>query len=226
MKEAGLTKDKVVSLLSSKSDEKNKAGMARYGINVEKAFGISVNELREIAKRIGKNHELAMELWESGYREARHLAVMIEEVDRVTGTQMGKRFRFVGYMRRDVHPSVPENALRLQKVDEWMKSDKEFVRRAAFALIAALAVHDKKAEDGRFEVYFNDIKRCSVDERNYVKKAVNWALRQIGKRNRRLNKLAVGVAKELKTSDSKSAGWIGSDALRELTNPKVVMRFK
>ncbi|MFZ6031998.1 MAG: DNA alkylation repair protein [Melioribacter sp.] len=229
MKEAGWTKDKVVSLLSSKSDEKNKAGMARYGINVEKAFGISVNELREIAKRIGKNHELAMELWESGYREARHLAVMIEEVDRVTGTQMDKWVS--DFDSWDICDGTCIHLFRktpyaYKKVDEWMKSDKEFVRRAAFALIAALAVHDKKAEDGRFEVYFNDIKRCSVDERNYVKKAVNWALRQIGKRNRRLNKLAVGVAKELKTSDSKSAGWIGSDALRELTNPKVVMRFK
>jgi 3-methyladenine DNA glycosylase AlkD len=229
MKEAGWTKDKVVNLLSSKSDEKKKAGMARYGINVEKAFGISINELREIAKHIGKNHELAMELWESSYHEARHLAVMIEEAGKVTGTQMDKWVS--DFDSWDICDGTCIHLFRktpyaYKKIDEWMKSDKEFVRRAAFALIAALAVHDKKADDGRFEVYFNDIKRYSVDERNYVKKAVNWALRQIGKRNRRLNKLAVEVAKELKASDSKSARWIGGDAYRELTKPEVIKRLK
>ncbi|MGK9369180.1 DNA alkylation repair protein [Melioribacter sp. Ez-97] len=229
MKETEWTKEKVLNILSSKNNEKNKAGMARYGIKVERAFGISVNELREIAKRIGKNHELAGELWKSGYHEARHLAVMIEEAGKVTGTQMDKWVS--DFDSWDICDGTCIHLFRktpyaYEKIDEWKKRDKEFVRRAAFAMIATLAVHDKKMEDGRFEKYFNDIKRYSVDERNYVKKAVNWALRQIGKRNRRLNELAVVVASELKNSGSKSARWIGGDAYRELTKPEVIKRLK
>ncbi|MGK9475700.1 DNA alkylation repair protein [Melioribacter sp. OK-6-Me] len=229
MKEIGWTKEKVMHLLLSKRNEKNKTGMARYGINVEKAFGVSLNELRDIARRIGKNHELAKELWESGYHEARHLAVLIEELDKVTKKQMEKWVHdFDSWDLCDgtcIH-LFRKTPFANDKINRWMKNDEEFVRRASFTLIATLALHDKKADDVTFINYLSDIKRYSYDERNFVKKAVNWALRQIGKRNINLNRLAVQIAQELKNSNTKSARWIGSDAYRELTKPETIRNLK
>lgn len=223
------TVEEIITELKRHYNPRNLEGMARYGINVEKAFGLNVPMIREIAKRIGKNHILALKLWESGYHEAQHIASMIDDPKLVTESQMNKWVR--DFNSWDICDGTCSNLFRktqyaFEKIFEWSEKKEEFIRRAGFSLLAYIAVHDKKRDDKDFLKFFPLIKKHSVDERNFVKKAVNWALRQIGKRSRYLNKEALKLAKEIHTLDSKSAKWIANDAIRELTNPKIMIRLK
>ena len=221
--------EKVLEKLKSMASPENVEGMARYGINPKNNLGISIYKLRPLAKDIGKNHELALKLWSSGIHDARLLAVFIEDPAKVTGKQMdswAKDFDSWDVCDQTCTSLFDLTPLAWSKVIEWVERDEEFVKRGAFSLIAGLAVHDKKADDSKFEELFPIIKRESIDERNYVKKAVNWALRNIGKRNPALNKKAVKTAREIQKIDSKTAKWIASDAIRELTSEKIQKKLR
>ena len=221
--------NKVINQLKSMGDPKSVEGMARYGINPNNNLGVSIYKLRPLAKKIGQNHELSIKLWKSGIHDARLLAVFIEDPTQVTEEQMDLWAQ--DFDSWDICDQACTSLFDLtpyawKKVFEWSKREEEFVKRAAFSIIAGLAVHDKKAADFKFEEFFTIIKRESTDERNYVKKAVNWALRNIGKRNLALNKKAIFIAKEIKNIDSKSAKWIANDAIRELTSDKIQKKVK
>jgi 3-methyladenine DNA glycosylase AlkD len=220
--------EEVIKKLKKLSSPKSLEGMARFGINPNKALGISIPNLRKLAKEIGKNHKLALQLWKSGIHEARILAGLIDEVDKVTKKQMDLWIK--DFDSWDVCDLVCANLFdktpfAFRKAIEWTKRKKEFEKRAGFALMACLAWHDKEASDNKFLKFFPAIKRESIDERNYVKKAVNWALRQIGKRNRNLNKEAVKIALVIQKIESKSARWVANDALRELKSEAVQKRL-
>jgi 3-methyladenine DNA glycosylase AlkD len=218
----------ILKRFNSLSNPKAVAGMAKYGINPENAYGISIPDLRRIARDVGRNHELAERLWSSGIHEARILACMIDDPKDVSEQQLE---RWVGdFDSWDVcdqccNKLFIKTAFAYQKAVEWTTRDEEYVKRAGFVLMAQLAVHDKEAHDNQFERFFPTIKREAADNRNFVKKAVNWALRQIGKRNVVLNKKAVKVAEEIHSIDSRSATWIATDALRELTSHSVRKRL-
>jgi 3-methyladenine DNA glycosylase AlkD len=201
--------------------------MARFGITTKKVFGVSTPDLRKMAKEIGKNHDLAQELWSTGVLEARAIAALIDEPAKVTEMQMERWVRdFDNWAVCDgcCMNLFDKTSFAWKKVVEWSKRKREFEKRAAFALMAVLAVHDKEAEDKQILSVLPIIKCEATDERNFVRKAVNWALRQIGKRNLALNKKAIQTAKEIKRLDSKSARWIAADALRELTSVAVQQR--
>ncbi|MFC1925445.1 DNA alkylation repair protein [Chloroflexota bacterium] len=219
----------VIEKLESKARPDQLEGMARFGISVEKRLGISIPDLRKLGKEIGKNHVLALELWQTGIAEARILAALIGDSQKLTEKQMEDWVKDIDSW--DVCDQVCMNLfdkspLAWKKVQDWSEREEEFVKRAAFALIACLAWHDKKAEDGRFIELLPVIQRESVDGRNFVKKAVNWALRHIGKRNKALNKAAIEAAREIKQLDSKAAHWIATDAIRELGSEAVQRRLK
>jgi 3-methyladenine DNA glycosylase AlkD len=203
-------------------------GMARYGMSTGSRLGVSVPSLRKLAKDLGRDHGLALALWETGVAEARIVAALIDEPEQVTEAQMEE---WVGGIDSwDVCDQVCMNLFEKcplvgKKIREWSEREEEFVKRAAFALIACLAWHDKKAEDSRFTDFLPLIRRGAGDERNFVKKAVNWALRNIGKRNSRLNRDAIALAREIRGMDSRAARWIGSDALRELQSEAVQQRI-
>ncbi|HEX3013392.1 MAG TPA: DNA alkylation repair protein [Methanobacterium sp.] len=221
--------EEIIEELESLSNPEDVEGRARFGINHTKTYGVRMPELRRIAKAAGKDHDLAKKLWDAGYGETKILAGLIEDPKMVTNDQMEKWV--AGFDSWDVCDQCCINLFcktpfTYKKVFEWSTRDEEFVKRAAFALIAVLAVHDKKAEDTKFEEFFPLIIRESVDNRNFVKKAVNWALRQIGKRNLNLNKRAVEIAGEISNIDSRSAKWIATDAIRELKSEKVQERLK
>jgi 3-methyladenine DNA glycosylase AlkD len=219
----------VLKKLKSLSDPEAVRGMARYGINPKNNLGVSIYKLRPIAKEIGKDHELALKLWASGIHDARLLACFIEDPAKVTGEQMdswAKDFDSWDVCDQACTSLFDATPHTLKKIFEWTERDEEFVKRAAFSIIAGLAVHDKKASDEKFEQFGPTIRKHAVDERNYVKKAVNWALRNIGKRNWTLNKKMIELAKELQASESKSARWIGNDAIRELTGEKVKRKLE
>ncbi len=221
--------EEILSKLKSMGDPKAAEGMAKFGINTKKAYGVSIPNVRALAKKIGKDHNLAKRLWLSGVHEARILAGIIDDPKMVTDEQMEKWVK--DFDSWDVCDQCCSNLFDKtkfahDKAIEWSKRREEFVRRAGFTLMAALAVHDKKAKDEDFFEFLPLIKDAVMDERNFVKKAVNWALRQIGKRDARLNKMAVELAKEIQKIDSKSAKWIASDAIRELTGKAVQQRLK
>jgi 3-methyladenine DNA glycosylase AlkD len=221
--------EEVLKKLKSLSNPKAVEGMARYGINPKNNLGISVTTLRKFAREIGKDHELALKLWNSGIRDARILAATIDDPEKVTEDQLESMVLDLNSWDLCDHCCSDiflKSNLAYKKVFEWSERDEEFVKRAGFSLMARLAVRDKKADDEKFKMFLPIIKRESIDERNYVKKAVNWALRQIGKRNIHLNKEAIRTAKDIQKMNSKSAKWIASDALRELTGDKVQERLK
>ncbi|MEW6111305.1 MAG: DNA alkylation repair protein [Thermodesulfobacteriota bacterium] len=218
----------ILAQLKSWGDPEAVKGMARYGINSSSAYGVSIPKLRNLAKQVGKDHELAQKLWASGIHEARILASMIDVPDLVGEAQMDRWAH--DFNSWDLCDQCCNNLFRKtpfarRKVAEWNSRPEEFVRRAAFTLIACLAVHDKKAMDKDFEALLPLVRKAASDERNYVMKAVNWALRQIGKRNARLNESAINAARELSRMESKSARWIAADALRELTSKAVQERL-
>ena len=219
--------DEVIARLKAMENPVNIAGMARFGISSTNTLGISVVNLRKIAREIKKDHVLALKLWDSGIHEARILAGFIDDPKLVTEDQLNAWVQdFDSWDVVDqVCSLIYRTSLVMGKIREWSGSDKEFIKRAAFTLIAEIACHDKQMKDNDFEPLFELIEKASTDERNYVKKAVNWALRGIGKRNLALNKRAIAAAREIKNLDSKSARWIAADALRELTGVAVQDRL-
>ena len=219
----------ILSLLKQKAKPDQLEGMAKYGISITCRLGVSIPILRAIAKDVGKDHSIATELWRSGISDARILSSMIDEIKLVTEKQMDDWVK--DFDSWDVCDQVCMNlfeksSFAWKKIGEWSKRNEEFVKRAAYALIACLAWHDKKAPDTKFLNIFPILKEGSTDERNYVKKAVNWTLRNIGKRNINLNKAAIELSKEIQKIDSKSAKWIASDAIKELQSDAVQKRLK
>ena len=215
--------------LKSAANPEAVAGMARFGITPARVYGVSIPELRKLAREVGKDHELAQRLWASGIHDAKILASMIDDPKQVTDAQQERwALEFDSW---DLCDQCCNNLFRItatayQKAIDWSTRDEEFVKRAGFVLMAALAVHDKGAPDHVFERFLSIIRRESTDNRNFVKKAVNWALRQIGKRNRYLNARAIAIAEEIRALDSTTAHWIASNALRELTGEKVQQRVR
>ncbi len=218
----------IIQRLKSLSDPEAVKGMARFGINPENTYGVSIPKLRRIAKEAGKDHALAGKLWASGIHEAKILASMIDEPKAVTEEQMEVWVRdfdswdVCDQLCMNLFDKVP---LAWQKIADWSEREEEFVKRTAYTLIACLAWDDKKAEDEKFVGLLPVIIKGTTDERNFVRKAVNWALRQIGKRNLNLNKAAIKTAEEIRKIDSKAARWIAADAIRELTSDAVRKRL-
>jgi len=203
--------------------------MAKFGITPEQTYGVKVPHLRSIAKDYRKNHELALALWEINNRETRILATMIDDPKQLTEDQMeawAMEFDYWEICDQACMNLFEKHQLAWQKAIEWSYHVNEGKKRAAFVLMARLAVSDKKAKDKQFEPFFPLIIKESTDERNLVKKAVNWALRQIGKRNRELNQQAIQVAEQIITLESKSARWTATDAFRELNSDAVQERLK
>ena len=219
----------VLAELQSRASEAYHAGQARYGINTARSFGVSLPDIRVLAKPHRGDHELARALWASGWREARILATIIADPERA---EAGELDAWAGDSNSwEVTDGLTSNYVRRTafawgKAMAWPADEREFVRRAGFALQADLAVHDKQAGDDCFEACLPLVRTHAVDERNFVKKAVNWSLRQIGKRNIRLNALAIVAAEALAAQDSRSARWIGHHALRELRSDKVQARLR
>lgn len=213
----------VINNLKKNSNLKDREGMARFGINPKYALGVRIPVLRNLAKKTGKSHNLAQELWKTKIHEARILACMIDDPKVVTEKQLEEWVRefnswdLCDQCCMNLFDKIP---LAWKKAHEWPKREEEFVRRAGFSLMACLVVHDKKARDPDFLKFFPVIKKHSTDDRNFVRKAVNWALRQIGKRSKNLNRRAIVLAKEIQKIDSKTAKWIANDAIRELNVKK------
>ncbi len=221
--------EEVLKKLQAKARPDQVEGIARYGMVAERRLGVSVPNMRRIAKDLGKDHKLALELWKKGIPEARILAAKIDEPENLTEKQMEDWVKDINSW--DVCDQVCMNLfektpLAWKKILDWAEREEEFVKRTAFALIACLAWHNKEAEDEKFIKLFPVIRRGAMDERNFVKKAVNWALRNIGKRNPNLNKAAIGAAKEIQRIDSKASRWIASDAIRELESESVQRRLR
>ena len=219
----------IIQRLEELSDPARAKGMARAGIRAQRVYGISMLNLRKIAKETGCDHALAQELWSSGIHEARIIACMIDDPKTVTEGQLESWVK--DFDSWDVCDGCCGNLFdrtefAYQKAVEWSSRPDEYVKRAGFVMMATLAVHDKKAKDYQFLRLLPIVKRESTDDRNFVKKAVNWALRQIGKRNSALNKRAIQTAKQIQKMDSRSAKWIASDAIRELTGGAIQKKFQ
>jgi 3-methyladenine DNA glycosylase AlkD len=218
----------VIAELKSMKDPKAAAGMARYGIRADRALGISIPKLQGLAEKIGKNRKLAEDLWSSAIHEARILACMVHDPQQITADQLERwvaEFDSWDLCDQCCNRLFSKTPFARQKALSWASRPEEFVKRAGFVLMAVMAVHDKKAPDRQFDPFFKRIKAEAKDERNFVKKAVNWALRQIGKRNLSLNKKAIAVADEIRQFESRAARWVANDALRELRSAKVHKRL-
>ena len=232
----------IIAELRAMGSEEARAGIARYGINVDDAFGVSIYELRMVAKRLGTDHGLALALWATGNHEARLLACFVDDPAAITEEQMEAWAS--DFDSWDICDQATTSLFDLTehawtKAAAWAKREEEWVKRGGFALMAGLAVHDKEASDRAFTKLLPLIERCARDERNFVKKAVNWALRNVGKRNLVLNKAAIACAEKIRTAANKCAGgerggdpgarsarWVAADALRELASEKVQARLK
>src|SRR6266436_1581306 len=223
------TRASVLRELKALANPRVRAKMAYFGVDVPKAHGISAPVLHSLAKRIGKNHRLAQELWASGIHEARILAALIGESEKVTAAEMERWVRDFDawdvvdtaccYLYAQAWPAW-------RKATEWSRRREEFAKRASFSLVAYLSYKDKAAPDARFARFLRAIEREAHDERHFVKKAVNWALRNIGKRNVRLNREAIQAAERIRQQGSRSARWIAADALRELKSDAVQKRLR
>ena len=221
--------DAIVAEIRALRSEKNRAGMARYGINTERAFGVSMAGLEPIARRHKRDHALAAALWKTGWHEARILAVLIDDPRAVTPEQMD---RWAADL--DSWDLCDQACMKLfartpfvtDKVAAWARDEREFVRRAAFALIAGYTVRDRRAPDEAFLRFLPIIEMHATDPRNYVRKAVNWALRQIGKRSLALHGPALALAERLAASEDRTARWIGRDAVKELSDPARIARLE
>ncbi len=220
--------DEALGWLRRHATKATRDGMARYAIPSDNALGVKVGDIRSLGKRLGRNQELAAALWEAGIYEARMLAAFVGDPKTITAKQMESwcgefdSWAICDTMCFHLFDRTP-HAWKL--VDAWSRSREEFVKRAAFALLASLSVHDKRAEDELFMKRLPLIERAAVDDRNFVKKSVNWALRTLGKRSLELNGAAVLVARRLAESSEAAPRWVGKDALRELTSPAVVRRL-
>ena len=209
--------------MKSMANPDNVRGMARFGINPNNTLGIAIPALRKIAKAAGRNQKLSLDLWESGIHEGRLLAAFVGEPAQIDENQMEQWAK--DFDSWDICDQVCSNLFdktpeAYNKAVEWSRREEEFVKRAGYVLMACLAVHDKTSDNFRFLPFFPIIKRGSLDERNFVKKAVNWALRQIGKRNDTLNRSAIQCAEDMLLENPKPFRWVARDALRELRNWK------
>jgi 3-methyladenine DNA glycosylase AlkD len=221
--------ERLVAELRRLGTKRNVEGVARYGIRAKKVFGVSKPKLDALAKKVGKNHALGLELWSTGIQDAKILAGLISEAEKVTGAQMELWVRDF-----DNWDSCDGTCCHLfvfaggawEKAFAWTKRKEEFQKRGGFALAAYLAYRDKTASDTRYLKFLKVIEREAGDERNFVRKAANWALRNIGKRNVRLNRAAIATAKRLRGEESRAARWIAADALRELEGEAVQMRLR
>jgi 3-methyladenine DNA glycosylase AlkD len=223
------TKVSVLRELKSLADPKVRAKMEYFGVRVPDAHGISAPVLHALAKRIGKDHSLASELWTTGNHEARILATLIGESQKVTGTEMERWAS--DFDSWDVVDSAccylyAQASPAWRKIAPWSRRNEEFVKRAAFSLIAYLSYKDRDAKDSRFRDCLRVIEREAYDDRNFVQKAVNWALRNVGKRNLRLNREAIRTAERIRRQGTRSARWIAADALRELNSAAVQARLR
>ena len=221
--------EEVVKKLEGMARPDQLEGMARYGMAVERRLGVAVPDMRKIAKETGKDHGLALELWKTGIPEAMMVASMVDIPEEVTEGQMEewvKEFNSWDLCDQVCMNLFDKTPLAWNKAMDWSTRKEEFVKRAAFALIACLAWHDKEAPDEKFTGLIPIIKQGATDERNFVKKAVNWALRNMGKRNQHLNDVAIGAAEEIRKMNSKAARWIASDAIRDLEGEVVQRRLK
>ena len=219
---------KILGALKKKARKKNLEGMVSFGINPHNTLGVSVADIRKIARTIGKNHDIALWLWNSGVHEARILATVVDEPGMVSESQMESWVRNLDSW--DVCDQACMNLFdktpfAWKKALEWSSRSGEFEKRAGFSLMASLACHEKNAANERFDGFLPVIIENSSDERNYVRKAVNWSLRQIGKRNRTLNAHAITAAEKIMKIDSPAARWIACDALRELQSEAVRKRL-
>ena len=221
------TAAEVISYLKSIGSEENRKGMLRYGIKIERALGISHGVQRDIARRIKRNHERAFELWASGIMEAQFIASVTADPKRFTADNA--RAWAASFDSWDIVDGVSDLFVDTdcwqQLIEEFAEDEREFVRRTAFAMLCWATVHRKKEPDSTFENYLPLIEKHSGDSRNFVRKAVNWALRTIGKRSLALHTPALAVAEKLAASPDKTARWIGKDAVRELTAPKTLERL-
>jgi 3-methyladenine DNA glycosylase AlkD len=222
------TADEIVAHLRSLASEDNREGMKRYGIRIDRALGISHGVQRDIAKKIKRNHERAFELWDTGITEAQFIAGVTADPKRFTAED-ARRWA-AEFDSWDIVDGVSDLFVDTdhwrELIDEFAEDDREFVRRTAFAMLCWATVHRKKEPDATFEAYLPLIERHATDPRNFVKKAVNWALRTIGKRSLALHAPALALAEKLAASDDKTARWIGKDAVRELTAEKTIERLK
>ena len=220
---------RVVTELENHGEKRNVEGMARFGIRSEKIYGVSKPALDGIAKAIGKNHDLGLKLWDTGIHDAKLLGMLVCEPARVTSGQMERWVR--AFDSWDVcdgtccHLFVNASPA-WKKAFTWSGRKKEFEKRAGFAMAAYLAIHDKTAKDDAYRKFLNVIEREAWDERNFVRKAVNWALRNIGKRNRRLNRDAIAAAERIRGKGTRAGRWIAADALRELKSEAVQTRLR
>ena len=219
-----MDRDEVLSWLEKKGTRATVEGMDRYGIVAEHAFGVTMATLLTLAGELGKDQDLSLALWKSGWYEARLLAALVGDPQRVTRRQMNEwAAGFENWADCDTacFKLFDRTPFAWEKVHQWAGSPREFVKRGAFALMACLALHDKAASDEQFLALLPLIEKGARDERNFVKKGVNWALRSIGRRDAALNAAAVAVAKRLALSEEAAPRWVGKDALRELASPKV-----
>jgi 3-methyladenine DNA glycosylase AlkD len=209
--------------LEKRGTQRNREGMARFGIVTDKVFGVSMATMQSLAKSLGRNHDLGVALWDTGWYEARILCSFVAEPAKLTPAQMNRWARdFDNWAICDttcfhLFDKTPHAWAMIEK---WGKREDEFVKRAAFALIASVGVHDKKLDDAPFLGVLPLIERCATDDRNYVKKGVSWALRVIGHRNPRLMDAAVALATKLAASPNAASRWIGRDALRDLAKAR------
>jgi 3-methyladenine DNA glycosylase AlkD len=221
--------ESVIREIRAKGNAESVKAMAKFGISSTNTLGISIPMLRSMAKRIGTDHELAQGLWKSGIHEAKIMAAMVDDPKIVTQGQMEnwvKDFDSWDVCDNCCGVLFDKTPYAYEKALEWSKREEEFVKRAGYVLMAELAVHDKGAADGEFLKFFGAIERGSTDGRNFVRKAVNWALRQIGKRNLRLNIEALKLGGKISKIDSPSAKWVASDALRELRSSAVQEKLR
>jgi 3-methyladenine DNA glycosylase AlkD len=217
----------VLAWLARKGTRRNVQGMARYGIVARRVFGVPMHQLMSLKKRLGTDHALSLALWETGWYEARLLAALIGDPARVTRRQMNAwAGDFENWADCDTvcFHLFDRAPFAWPQARQWARSPREFVKRAGFALMASLALHDKVAPDARFVVFLPLIERGATDERNFVKKGVSWALRSIGQRSATLHRAALTVARRLARSADPPSRWVGTDAVRDLTRPTVLAR--
>jgi 3-methyladenine DNA glycosylase AlkD len=219
-----VNKSEVMQWLERQGTRRTVEEMARYGIEAERAFGVPMGTLLSLSKRLGKDHDLSLALWNSGWYEARLLAALVGDPERVTRRQMNAwAAGFENWADCDTvcFKLFDRTPFAWEKARQWAKSPREFVKRGGFALMACLALHDKAAPDQSFIEFLPLIEKGARDDRNFVKKSVSWALRSIGRRNLPLNAAGLEVAKRLALSEAAACRWVGKDALRELASPKV-----
>lgn len=218
--------DQIIREFERLSDVDFAENMKKFGIRYVKSYGLRLPQIRKVAKQCGKNHDLALKLWDHGYHETYLMATLVEESEKVSSEQLNDWVNT--FYSWDLVDQACINLLRFipearENIFIWCDSDEEFVKRTAFSLIAVLAVHEKESD---FEIYFDVIKEASKDNRNFVKKSVNWAIRQIGKIDLENNRKALDLAYEILEMDNKASKWVARGAIRELESEKVQSKFK